>query len=292
MQKEVPIVLCVITLLFSLLVAAFSGTASAWSNGGYHGQTNPGYGTHDWIAQHALDYLPTQEKQLFVSDNLTSYLYGTELPDNRNTPDGVGDTTKHHIYFFANGTLQDDAAAVRARDEYANAKMAYLAGNYSAAAEHLGMVAHYVADLAVFGHLMGTSTPWGTETHHSDYEDYVLARTETYTGTFTSYLVFDGSLTTTTAYDAAVAVARDTAFDHGDIYNCTWMNQHYNWSDTQFKTRMGESLSVATNAVADVMHTFYLETVTTTPEFPSSFMFAALLFIMLVAIICLRKKGF
>ncbi len=32
-----------------------------WSNGGFStDSTNPKYGTHDWIAQHALDWLPSK----------------------------------------------------------------------------------------------------------------------------------------------------------------------------------------------------------------------------------------
>ncbi len=216
------------------------------------------YGTHDWIAQHALDWLPTEEKQLFES-HLSSFLYGTELPDNPNTFDGLGDTTKHHIYFYANGSLQDDASAVRAQQEYANAQASFTAGNLSAMALHLGMVTHYISDMAVFGHVMGSSTVWEAEVHHSDYEDYVLARTETYTSSFDGCLVFDGNLAVGAAYDAAIAVARDTTFDGAEGLTCTWMDTHYNWSDPAFKSRCGESLNFATNTVADVLHTFYLE---------------------------------
>ena len=42
---------------------------SGWSNGGYSADpANPDYGTHDWIAEHALDWLPQEEKQ-FLLDN-------------------------------------------------------------------------------------------------------------------------------------------------------------------------------------------------------------------------------
>jgi hypothetical protein len=95
--------------------------ALCWSNNGYSDNpAQPKYGTHDWIAQHALDYLPTQEKK-FITDNLPAYLYGTELPDNNQATDGIGDTVKHHIYFYANGSLQDGAAAQRASEEYQKA---------------------------------------------------------------------------------------------------------------------------------------------------------------------------
>ncbi len=277
MQKRTTC-LFTIALLCVLIVSGVNCTrVFAWSNGGYSGDpANPGYGTHDWIAQHALDWLPAEEKQ-FLTDNLAWYLYGTELPDNRNTPDGVGDTTKHHIYFFANGSLQDDAAAVRAEAEFVSAQQFFHAGNLSAAAEHLGMVAHYLGDMSVFGHMMGASTAWGTEVHHSDYESYVLRRTESYVSELDSYLVYDGNLTLTTAYDGAVGLARDTTFDlRGGGLNCTWMDQHYNWSDATFRNRMGASLNLAVNAVADVIYTFYIETAapsqtsTTTPTLTAS----------------------
>jgi hypothetical protein len=150
---------------------------------------------------------------------------------------------------------------------------------------------------------MGASTQWGTEKHHSDYESYVDVRTGTYQSELNSYLVFDGNLTVTSTYDAAVAVARDTTFDHGGALTCTWMDQHYNWSDTQFKNRAGESLNLATNAVADVLHVFYTEniapvpTVTSTtastpsiPEFSAEAASFMLLSALVTTAVLLRRK--
>jgi len=182
MVRKKAAVSCASALLSVLLMVSFgAAVVSGWSNGGYSADpAHPDYGTHDWLAEHALDWLPQQEKQ-WLLDNKASYLYGTELPDNNQAPDGIGDTTKHHVYFFANGSVQDDAAAVRAREEYTNAANAYKSGNMSEAAKRLGMAAHYVGDMAVFGHVMGAPTVWGAETHHSDYEDYVQSRTDSYT---------------------------------------------------------------------------------------------------------------
>jgi hypothetical protein len=59
--------------------------------------------------------------------------------------------------------VQEDDAAVRAKEEYVNAVNFYNAGNFDEAAKRLGMVTHYIADLAVFGHVMGASTAWGAE---------------------------------------------------------------------------------------------------------------------------------
>jgi hypothetical protein len=51
-------------------MSVFVMNGLAWSNGGYSADpSNPDYGTHDWIAQHALDWLPVEEKQ-YILDNL------------------------------------------------------------------------------------------------------------------------------------------------------------------------------------------------------------------------------
>ncbi len=57
-------------------------------------------------------------------------MYGTELPDNGVAQDGIGDTGKHHVYFLANGDVQDDASAVRAQQEYDNALSLFRAGEF------------------------------------------------------------------------------------------------------------------------------------------------------------------
>ncbi len=249
-----PVVYCLFLLLFSSLYLVSVG---AWSNGGYSADPdNPDYGTHDWIAQHALDYLPTNEKQ-YILDRLSTYLYGTELPDLSQSSGGIGDSTLHHIYFRSNGVLQDDSAADRAYAEY-NRTLAYLrSSDYVNAAKYAGVMIHYIADLAVFGHVMGASTDWGSESHHNDYESYVNARTATYSAEFNTYLAFDGHLDTVNAYEAARSLAYNTTFGSRGSYSCTWMDTYYDWGDAEFKNRCGESLSLTVNYVADVLHTLY-----------------------------------
>ena len=268
-----------------MLIACFtagSTRVSGWSNGGYSADAaNPDYGTHDWIAEHALDWLPLGEKQ-FLLDNKAIYLYGTELPDNGQAADGIGDNTKHHVYYFANGSVQDDVAADRASEEYAKAVAAYNAGNFSDAAKQLGIVTHYVVDVTVFGHVMGAATDWGTETHHSDYEDYVLTRTNSYVDDFDSFLVFDGSLSTLSAYDAALMLANDTTFGGVEQLSCVWMDQNYDWGNATFRNQSRESLNLAVNAVADVLHTFNQD-VDVIPEFSPWIVFPMLLFTALFA---------
>ena len=287
MRRKQAACLFVIALLSSWFIASAT-EVSGWSNGGYSADpANPDYGTHDWIAEHALDWLPAQEKQ-FLLDNKAIYLYGTELPDNSQAADGVGDTTKHHVYYSATGTVQDDAAAVRAREEYMNAVNFFNAGNFDEAAKRLGMVTHYIADMAVFGHVMGASTAWGAETHHSDYEDYTQVRTDSYADDFNGFLVFDGNLGALSAYDAALTLANDTTFDANGQCTCVWMDQNYDWNDATFKNRSGESLNLAVNLVADVLHTFYSKAVI--PEFPSFLPLSLFMIATLVLVAAYRRK--
>lgn len=131
--------------------------------------STPEYGTHDWIAQHALDWLPEEEK-IYILENLNLYLYGTELPDNSRVPDGIGDTAKHHVYYRSDGSLQDGASALRAHEEFERALALFRSGDYAEAAKAAGMMSHYIADMAVFGQVMGAGTDWGEGVHHSDYE--------------------------------------------------------------------------------------------------------------------------
>ena len=157
-----------IALLFT--VATFMiPSVSSWSNGGYSSNpSNPEYGTHDWLADHALDWLPAAEKQ-WVLDHKAAYLFGTELPDRRGCGDCFGDIAKHHVYYHRDGSLQDDAAATRAKQVYDQALAVVPSGNWTKVAVLIGAMTHYIDDLAVFGHVMGAGTDWGAEVHHSDY---------------------------------------------------------------------------------------------------------------------------
>ncbi len=249
--------------LFLCLVPIFMLAMSpevvySWSNGGFSSDfSSPEYGTHDWIAEHALDWLPSEARDWILA-NLNWYLYGTELPDNGRAPDGIGDTGLHHIYFSSGGVLTDDSAARRANATFNKALMFMLSGDLPSAAKYAGVMSHYIADMAVFGHVMGANTDWGAEVHHSDYENYVNSRTSSYSSEFNAFLRFDGELRFIMAYDAAVELAYDTTFDRSwRGLTCTWMDRNYNWNDPIFRGRAGESLNLAANYVADALYTLY-----------------------------------
>jgi hypothetical protein len=251
-MRKYAIILAVLTCL--LLVPK----ASAWSNGGYSADpSHPDYGTHDWIAQHALDWLPAGEKSYI---NLSAYLLGTELPDNPNSSiGGIGDTMHHHVYYRKNGTLQANDSAMRAQEEYAKALTCLKAGDYRNASIRAGVMSHYIVDVAVWCHVMGAYTDWGAESNHSNYENYVTGKMKNSTSLFDPYLTYDGSLDTVSAYSATLSIAYNSTFGDGNLKNCTWMNTHYNWSDPEFKDSCGASLNLAVNMLADVLYTLYNE---------------------------------
>lgn len=251
-------------LTLSLLMLMHS--AWAWSNGGFSADPNsPDYGTHDWIAERALDFLPANERSVILTYR-AAYLYGTELPDNSQAPDGIGDTAQHHIYFRSSGALQDDAAATRAEEMQSQASSALAAGDYGNAAKWTGAMTHYIADMAVFGHVMGAATDWGSETHHSDYEEHVQAQTNS-PGASTISILFDGTLATVSPYDAALALAHDTTFDDsGAGQTAVWMDQHYNWTDAAFTARAYQSIDLAVNFVAEAVDALWSGTLVMTTE--------------------------
>jgi len=253
------VLLAFVSLSLLMMTITYALNVLAWSNGGYSDNpSSPDYGTHDWIAEHALDWLPENEK-LYIEDNLAAYLYGTELPDNGIALDGIGDTANHHIYYWSNGSLQDDPSAVRAEEEYNNTLHFLESGDLANASKTAGIMSHYIVDVAVFGHVMGAATDWGAEVHHSDYETYVNHRTSSYDAEFNAYLFFDGELNIVSAYDTAKEIAYNTTFDADGDLTCVWMDQNYNWSNSVFKDRCGESLNLAVNCLTDVLHTLYLE---------------------------------
>jgi hypothetical protein len=288
MLKKTAALATVLLLSFLMIVTALF-SVSGWSNGGYSDDPfNPDYGTHDWIAEHALDWLPSAEKQ-FILENLATYLYGTELPDRPAAQGGIGDSLYHHVYYHANGSLQDDASAVRAKAKYDVAVSFYKSGDLTNASKMLGAMTHYIADMAVFGHVMGAGTDWGAEDEdlHSDYEKQANKCTNSYDDDFNTYLAYDGSLSNISAYDAALTLAYNTTFgDNGDL-TCVWMNQSYTWDNPAFVNRCGESLNLAVNLIADVLHTFYLEA--TIPEFPSTIMLPLFIVIATLAVVYMQK---
>jgi hypothetical protein len=256
-------------MAFLACLTMLSPSAAAWSNGGYSAdQNNPDYGTHDWIADMALD-LQTRNATFLTSTYHAHFLLGTEAPDNRAF---IGDTTNHHVYYYSTQELQDDICAVRASEIYELALGYLVTGEYNDAAFDIGVLAHYVADPGVFGHTMGAYTDWGAETHHSDYENEIESMTST--------LVQPTGITlgNLDAYNATLQLGRTTTFGEGEIQSNVWMDDNYNWSDATFVASAMASLYASVAAVAAVMNHLLVEANQTesppspeVPQPPSSF---------------------
>jgi hypothetical protein len=125
---------------------------------------------------------------------------------------------------------------------------------------------HYISDLASFGHVMGAGTDWGAEPEsvHGNYEDHVQTLTDE-PGEAVISVSFDGMLSPTSAYDAALALARDTTFDlSGMGHTAVWMNQTNDWNSPVFTARAYQSINLAVNYVAEAVHAVWSGVTTTT----------------------------
>lgn len=261
---ELKLVAFVLSFLVFYGTLGMGNTVVAWSNGGYSSDpNNPDYGTHDWIADHAMNLLPSNESGWLIG-NKSAFLYGTEAPDDSGASfqghNGYGDTSNHHNY-YSGTTCTDDSAATRASEEYQKALDALKSDNYALAAWYAGAMTHYIDDVGCWAHVMSGES----STAHSDYESQVNAVTDGYSKT-TFTVTFDGALETISAHDASVSLGQNTATDNGGTYTATWMNSNFNtgWSNvgqwsSAIKNRTNESLNLAANTVADVLHMLTVE---------------------------------
>ncbi len=247
---------CAMTLLPS---------AGAWSNGGYSADPdNPDYGTHDWIADMALD-MQTRDVTFLKTTYHAKFLLGTEAPDN---PEFIGDTFNHHVYFTSTHLLEDDACALRAEDMYQLARDGLEAADYDNAAYYIGAMAHYIADPGVFGHTMGAYTDWGAEVHHSDYENEVDSRIDS----LPTPAGF--SLADMDAYNATIFLAENITFGNGQIQSNVWMDSNYNWTNPAFVTSTMASLNRSVSAVAASINHLIIQAgsspIPTPPSWPTN----------------------
>ena len=244
-----------IRIYLSLIIAIIfiittTGSSICWSNGGYSSdENNPDFGTHDWIANAALQ--PQTKDISFLKTTYHSrFLLGTEAPDN---PSYIGDTGKHHVYYYADGGIQDDACAARASSIYASALQYLKSNDFEHAAFEIGVMAHYISDVGVFGHTMGSTTAWGSETHHSDYEDKINVKVQSIP--IPTNIVLESS----DAYNATINLAKDTTFGNATLHieSNVWMDDHYDWSNESFSSStlssMNESVRMVSSAINHLM---------------------------------------
>jgi PKD repeat protein len=236
-------------VLLLMICLGTAGNAQGWSNGGYSSdESNPDYGTHDWIANAALQ--PQTKDITFLKTTYHSlFLLGTEAPDN---PAYIGDTGSHHVYYRSDKTLQDDVCADRAASIYASALQYIKSNDLDLAAFEVGVMAHYISDVGVFGHTMGASTDWGAEAHHSDYENGFESRLGSIATPSTSLGNLD-------SYEATTGLAYKITFGSGTIKSNSWMDANYNWGNSIFEASAMASLYASVTSVAAAINHLMIE---------------------------------
>ena len=255
------------------LATPYLTSLGAWNNGQTGNTatntaaecTDPPYATHDWIADHAMDLLPDNEKA-WLQPHRAIYLIETEAPDNRTirlacgVPHrGYDDRSQgHSVTWNASATtMTNDRPAVRAQEEYDKAVIAFGQGELGHAAFFLGAMAHYLGDVAQYGH------SWPDETHHSDYEQWAAGLTSSFdAGTFEDAIDGD-SLVRRTPYTAARRISRATFASRpsDDIVPAPRMDALFSTKPQEFIDSVRGSLNLGVNEVADVLHTFFINVV-------------------------------
>jgi hypothetical protein len=240
-----------IIILALLLILTIIPYSKAWNNGDggtgeftyasdfvdynfdYH------YGTHDWIADLALEILSNNNTSAWqwLRDYETIYYLGTEAPDNSGIDiilngtalTGFGDKTYHHIYFNADGTILEDNSAVRAKWCGDHADVALTDGNFQVAAYYLGAMTHYIADMSMFSHVMDNTETINYDAHHSTIEGYVQTRTNEVDDKMGFFLIDTSEdVISKKPFNAAIDTANLTAGEADYLHN----NHFTGWKQT------------------------------------------------------------
>ena len=263
MKKKTKILLLYLTLPLLLLPI---DSCFAWKNGSY-AYTNiaydysTDYGTHDWIAEAALDALVAAQASTWswLNERETIYLLGTEAPDNSGisiTLDGTavtgfGDTTWHHIYYNEDGSIaaNEDDSGLRAK-ACGDLADSYIVDNkLDLAAFYLGAMTHYIADLSVFCHVAPNNVaPHNVDfdLHHTDYESYVYTRTNAHDNREEFFKISSFSIGSKTPYQAATENGWDTYKDpapsEATTRDAKWLHDNFfaSWASS-YANRASES---------------------------------------------------
>ncbi|MFO8017988.1 MAG: zinc dependent phospholipase C family protein [Promethearchaeia archaeon] len=243
--------------LFTIIFLSNILYVNAWNNGSYaYNKTDydyeTDYATHDWIAEHALDQLIKEDESnwqwLNQAEMKKIFLLGTEAPDNSEVEttldgekiEGFGDRSKHHIYFYEDGEVLEDDAALLAK-KWGNLADAHKEeGKKEQAAFYLGAMTHYIADMSMYAHIAQNNNDerypgvdfdgWETHEQHSKVEGRVGTRTNDYEDRDEFFEL--GSIDIgkdKNPYDIAVDLAWETYADesHGGAHDAKWLHENF-----------------------------------------------------------------
>lgn len=223
-----------ITVTSLLLVAATASSAFAWANGGDNGN---GYGTHDWLLEHAITLAGGNGDWVDVKTALLA----------SDDPDSQGTSTYLHTY-MEYGRAQGGPQQVA--DVYYKLVQAYQAGNYTEASRQLGVMSHYYSDITQPYHTdtRGTSS---VNSRHYNYEVDVSAITRRYSDS-TGWLTNRSRKTVTDVRRNAVSAA---LYARTKYVNLDASYKYHGAVKGYAYTATGYVLNRAVNDLADIIAT-------------------------------------
>jgi hypothetical protein len=224
--------LVTVTLTICLVALSLPAVACAWSNGGDYGN---GFGTHDWVLQEA-SRLAAQKGARWVV--LRQALPHTDDPD----------TQFHDFYYHVYdvwGSSHYGDAPKKVLEYYRKALAARKAGDRTAASRHVGVLAHYYADICVPLH---TDQSAAEDKMHSRYERAAQVLTDS-VGEHRSWISYDGYRATRDV----LAFSKSTAAASHQYYAALVRGYNSAGMSPAVRTITRKRLNRAVNGLADLL---------------------------------------
>jgi len=214
------------------------------------------YGTHDYLAEYALEFLPEEEKE-WISQKY--YYYGTELPDGSTLFDEhLSNYVAQHLEFDQLGNVVDDSLADMAMRPYDSAVNSLSDGKTGTASTRVGTINAYIQNAGLFSRVI-------TAKNGANFEGFILPKTDIvypsdeFEDLFGYYIEFDGALETISPYDAIMRIGRGTYMGKKDgTCSAQWMDDNYDTENAEWIACAGRNFNNIINAEADVLHTIYM----------------------------------
>jgi len=269
-------------MLFGIILSISTSAAVAWSNGRHAvGSVNYGdgvlnpiplyyadyqnpiagntereyYGTHDWIAESALELLyNVRPGNIFLNrlrgDPTTNnmlkiyFLYGTEIPDRSVlSPRFITDCDYQFIrstfgperhtplYFNGDGSPRDDTAARVADKLFHQVVMAFEAKDCQRAAAYIGAIMHMISDATMYNHVLdnvGRQATYEAHVEHVTFRKWSEGTRELWPGITEFFSVFEAqemltAFTSISPYMATMRAGKDTRFGGLFFRDAIWM---------------------------------------------------------------------
>jgi len=229
-----------LTLCAAVVLALGLGVSSAhaWGNGADQdgdGIGDNGYGTHDWIIEHAIDLAGAEAGWVDVE----AARLASDDPDSLKTSKYL-----HGFKEFGRGRGGPQAAA----DEYYKLIRAYNAGDYVTASRHLGVLSHYYSDICQPFHTKYDAV--NRDALHTEYELDVHKLTDNY-GESTGWITPRARYAVPDVRDKAVSAGKYSRSKYSELVSA--FSKSHSVSSGTPKAVTDLVLSRAVNDLADIV---------------------------------------